>query len=262
MTALITLHGAGVQADDRWLIQDVELCVRGGELTMLVGPNGAGKSTLLSTLADDLKLSAGRRRTPAWPQHSRAWLARHLAVLPQYSELNFAFSAAEVVGLARTPHASGVRHDQKIVDAALAAMDVAHLAGASYTRLSGGERQRVQLARVLAQVWEAVDDAPRLLLLDEPTAALDLSHQRELMRLLKRLVTEAGAGLGVVAVMHDLNLAAAFADRVVCLSEGRVVADGTVHEVLSVARIADVFACQVSLIPHPVSGRPVLLYED
>lgn len=262
MSAVIELQQAGVRAGAREVLHQISASIRGGELCMLVGPNGAGKSSLLAALAADLPLHCGRRTTPRWPPRDARWLARHLAVLPQHSQLSFAFTAAEVVALARTPHASGALRDAAIVQAALKAMDVAELGDALYTRLSGGERQRVQLARVLAQVWEAEDDAPRLLLLDEPTAALDLAHQRQLMRLLKARVEQAGDGFGVVAVVHDLNLAAAYADRVLCLDHGKLVAHGPAHEVLNAQRVAEVFGCEVDVMTHPVSGRTVLVYAD
>lgn len=262
MNTLITLENAALSIGSRSLLKGMNVSIHSGELCMLLGPNGAGKSSLLGVLAGDLALTQGARLTPAWAQSSPAWLARHRAVLPQQSNLNFDFSAEEVVALSRTPHASGARRDQAIVHDALAAMDMAHLAGAAYTRLSGGERQRVQLARVLAQVWEAVDDAPRLLLLDEPTAALDLAHQRQLMRVLGQLVAAADGGLGVVAVIHDLNLAAAYAQRVICLSNGEVAADGSPDQVLNAALVGEVFSCEVRVMSHPDTGRPVLVYAN
>ncbi len=262
MSALITLENVGFRVASRSLLNALNLSIHSGELCMLVGPNGAGKSTLLGVLAGDLAPTQGQRLTPAWSHTAPSWLARHRAVLPQQSSLNFDFSVEEVVALSRTPHASGAQRDRAIVHEALAAMDVADLADAAYTRLSGGERQRVQLARVLAQVWEAVDDAPRLLLLDEPTAALDLAHQRQLMRVLGDLVAAAGNALGVVAVIHDLNLAAAYAQRVICLNHGQVAADGTPQQVLNAALVNDVFSCEVRVLNHPDTGRPVLVYAN
>ena len=262
MSTLVRLENAAFAMAGRRLLDAINLSIRSGELCMLVGPNGAGKSTLLGMLAGDLAPTCGRCSTPGWNCTAPAWLARHRAVLPQQSQLNFDFSAQEVVALSRIPHASGARRDRAIVGQALAAMDVAHLADAAYTRLSGGERQRVQLARVLAQVWETVDDAPRLLLLDEPTAALDLAHQRQLMHVLGELVEASGGGLGVVAVMHDLNLAAAYAQRVICLSKGQIAADGQAQQVLNPRLIGEVFSCDVRVLNHPDTGRPVLVYAD
>ena len=262
MSTLVTLENVAFSRGGRTLLEAINLSIYSGELCMLIGPNGAGKSTLLGLLAGDVAPTCGRRITPAWVHAGPAWLARHRAVLPQQSNLKFDFKAQEVVALSRTPHATGVRRDREIVHEALAAMDVVHLADASYTRLSGGERQRVQLARVLAQVWQAVDDAPRLLLLDEPTAALDLAHQRQLMHALVDLVEASHGGLGVVAVMHDLNLAAAYAQRVICLSQGQMAAAGPVQQVLSPALIGEVFSCDVRVLSHPDTGRPVLVYAD
>lgn len=222
----------------RDLLDDVSLSVRAGELLAVLGPNGAGKSTLLKVLAGEVvpdagEVAVGGRRLANWPPRE---LARTRAVMRQDTHLEFGFSAREVVMMGRYPHCA--RHttarDWEIVDAALAAADAGHLAERPYPGLSGGEKARVQFARALAQVWPG-DTESRLLFLDEPTAALDITHQHSLLALAReRTRTHRFA---VIAVLHDLNLAARYADRIALLDQGRVVASGSPGEVLTPAQL-------------------------
>ncbi|MGJ8670800.1 MAG: heme ABC transporter ATP-binding protein [Oceanococcus sp.] len=240
-------------------LQNVSVDVQAGELLALIGPNGAGKSSLLAVLAGDEQPSSGDLVFPAWPgAHSATWLARHRAVLPQRASLNFPFPVQQVVRLGRTPHASGQQRDEQIIVELLHALDIARMANIPYTQLSGGEQQRVQLARVLAQIWQAEDsEAPRVLMLDEPTAALDMAHQKQLMLLLRQLCDQ---GVAVVVVLHDLNLAAAWADRMLCLHQGCLAYDGTPQQVLTQAHIREVFSCECLVDAHPQTGKPVVLH--
>ena len=230
----------------QWLLNQVSLAMRPGELLALVGPNGAGKSTLLQLLTGERQPTHGQilldgRPLPDWP----AWLlARRRAVLPQSSSLAFPFTALEVVLLGRTPHCVGGERDRDrhIAWQALAVADVVGLAERLYTTLSGGERQRVQLARVMAQIWDPpLDGSPRYLLLDEPVSSLDLAHQHAVLTLAHRL---SRRGSGVLAVLHDLNLAAQYADRIAVLQAGRLQALGTPRDVLQAALIQQVFGVQ------------------
>lgn len=240
----------------RPVLTDLSFELRVGEVMAVLGTNGAGKSTLLAALSGELKADAGQVRLGAralddWPALERA---RSLAVLPQQSELVFPFRVEEVVALGRMPHAAGVQQDQRVCGQAMAAADVGHLAGRSYLALSGGERQRVHLARVLAQVWEAGEGG--CLLLDEPTASLDLAHQRLIMQQARVM---AARGLSVLVVLHDLNLAAAFADRVLLLHQGRLEALGAPWDVLQAERIARVFGVQVQVQQHPLQDCPLVI---
>jgi iron complex transport system ATP-binding protein len=243
---------------DRTILDGVSLAVEAGELLAVIGPNGAGKSTLLHLLSGALSPAGGSvvfqgRPLGDWP---RADVARRRAVLPQASELSFPFRALEVVLMGRSAHAgaSSHRHDLEVAVQALEAVDARHLAERIYPTLSGGERQRVQLARVLAQIWPD-DPEPRLLLLDEPTNNLDLSHQHALLRFARRL---ADRGLGVLAVLHDPNLAALHADRLAVLAEGHILREGPVSEVLTEDTIGRAFGLQVAVRPHPLNGTPQL----
>ncbi|MES1924222.1 heme ABC transporter ATP-binding protein [Salinisphaera sp. T31B1] len=252
--AHLSLALGGVQR-----LHDISLSVAPGRMLAVIGPNGAGKSTLIHAVIGDHPGHEGAVELAGRPIADMADRERacRVALLPQASALAFPFSVRDVVGLGRGPHASGTRMDTAIVAEACRAVDVAHLARRSYTRLSGGERQRVQLARVLAQIWRAEDAVPRLLLLDEPVAALDLGHQQQIMQ---RVRAFAAAGVAVVMVLHDITLAARHADDMLALRDGRVVAHGEPAKVVTPANMARLFDIDARVIAHPVSGTPVVLH--
>ena len=252
-------EGASLKIHHKTLLQATDLQLAAGEITAICGPNGAGKTSLLRVLSGDASPSAGAVSLNSQPLAS--WTAtdraQTLAVLPQHSSLEFAFAVEDVVVLGRTPHNSGYRHDQQIVSAALAAVDGEQLRQRNYIELSGGEQQRVQLARVLAQLWESSPHGERHLLLDEPTASLDLAHQALLLAVLKDF---AGQGVGICVVVHDLNLAARMADRLLIMQNGAIVASGSPAEVLQAELIARVFGVQVELIAHPKHETPLVVF--
>lgn len=232
------------------LVDRVSLTVGAGEIAAIVGPNGAGKSTLLSVLCGDRAPARGAVALAGCPipgQTGRA-LAKRRAVLPQRSGLNAGFSAREVVMLGQD---GGERGDRlRRAEARLALVELGHLAHRSYPTLSGGEQQRVQLARVLEQLGDA---GGRALFLDEPTAALDPRHQHLVLTLARRA---AAQGHAVVAVLHDLTLAARHADRVAVLDRGRLAAYGPPEEALDPALLREVFAIEFDLVT--AGGRPLL----
>ncbi|MBK1643524.1 heme ABC transporter ATP-binding protein [Thiocapsa imhoffii] len=243
------------------LLEDVGCVVGPGEFVVVLGPNGAGKSTLLRVLSGDLTPTTGAvslngRRLRNW---SPPVLARQRAVLPQQSALSFPFLVEDVVRMGRSPHRAVARERQEtIVQEAMRRADVWHLAGRLYPSLSGGERQRVQLARVLAQIWDPTDLGPRYLLLDEPTSALDIAHQHQLLAIAREMLS--GGELGVLAILHDLNLASAYADRILLLKNGRLVAAGPVAEIMNCADLAAVFGIPVQTIAHPqLAGRHLVI---
>ncbi len=234
-TAVVELAQLSFDSGRRQLLAPLDLRLQAGEVVALLGPNGAGKSTLLKLLAGDLSPSGGAiqlhgRALEQWP---RLALARQLGVLPQQASLSFPFTAREVVTLGTYPLSLPQRGVSLLVDDWLQRLELTALADHPYPRLSGGERQRVQLARVLVQLSQASE--PALLLLDEPTSALDLGQQHRVLQLARELARERQ--MAVVLVIHDLNQAAHYADRLLLLDGGRLMADGRPEQVLSAAQI-------------------------
>ncbi|MFV2113752.1 ABC transporter ATP-binding protein [Micromonospora sp. LOL_025] len=250
----LRLDGVTVKIDGNVIVQDLSLEVPDGRIVGLVGPNGSGKSTALRCVYRALR-----------PSRGVVWLgsddlstlklrrsARSVAALTQDGGTDLDFTVAETVALGRAPHLRGNQplseRERRLCRWAMAQLDVLHLADRGMLALSGGERQRVFVARALVQ-------EPQILVLDEPTNHLDVRHQIELLSLLR------GAGLTVLVVLHDLNLAAAACDRLGVLSGGRLVATGTPAEVLTADLIREVFGVVVSVVTHPLTGDPQLLYS-
>ncbi|MCF3104422.1 heme ABC transporter ATP-binding protein [Streptomyces roseoverticillatus] len=252
-TVLAEARSLSVRLGGRAVLDGVDLGVAAGEVLALVGPNGAGKSTLLAALAHDLPAAAGEVRIDGEP--AAAWSAAELAlrraVLPQSAELSFPFPVEDVVRMGRAPWAGtpAEGEDDAAVREAMAAAEVTGFASRPFAALSGGERARVALARVLAQ-------RTPLLLLDEPTAALDLRHQELVLRICRE---RAAAGAAVVVVLHDLGLAGAYADRVAVLHGGRVAAEGPPARVLEAELLTRVYLQPVEVIDHPRTGEPLVI---
>lgn len=248
---MIRAEDVAVELDGTRVLDGVTLDVRPREVLVLVGPNGAGKSTLLGVLSGERRPSRGsvtfrgRELSGIRP----AELARLRSVLTQENTVSFPFRVVEVVAMGRAPWARTLesRDDIAVVAEAMEAADIRHLADRRYTSLSGGEKARVSIARVLAQKAQTI-------FLDEPTAALDLRHQEDVMRLARSL---ADAGRAVVVVLHDLSLASAYADRLALVADGRLEAIGAPADVLTEERVERVYGLPVEL--HLVAGRPVVV---
>lgn len=254
----LSLHNVCAAPWGSPLLQDIELEVSAGEVMAVIGPNGAGKSSLLHAIAGGLPLGSGElklcdRPLQEWPQRERA---RALALQAQHTALNFPFTVEEVILMARIPHESGANCDADILDEVLEATDTASLRQRLFTQLSGGERQRVQLARAVAQIWRASDSHCRVLLLDEPSSALDLAHQRMVLALVTRLAAD---GVAVVMSTHDYNLVAARADQVLVLDSGSQYHCGTPAAVLSKEMFSSVFKVDVLVQSHPETGAPLVV---
>ncbi|MCX5196974.1 heme ABC transporter ATP-binding protein [Streptomyces sp. NBC_00249] len=252
-SALAEVTDLHVRLGEREVLAGIGLSARAGEVLALVGPNGAGKSTLLAALAADLPAASGTVRIDGRPvgDWSAPELALRRSVLPQSAALSFPFPVRDVVRMGRAPWAGTplAGQDEEAVAAAMAATEVTRFAERPFSALSGGERARVALARVLAQ------RAP-LLLLDEPTAALDLRHQELVLRICRE---RAAAGDAVVVVLHDLGLAAAYADRAAVLHEGRIAAVGPPSEVFGAGLLSRVYRQPVEVFPHPRTGAPLVV---
>ncbi len=232
------------------VIADVSLACSVGELVGIIGPNGSGKSTLLRLLSGVLRPAGGEVRVRARPlrDYPRRELAQTVAVVPQDTMIEFPFSVTEVVLMGRAPHLGGFAfegdRDLQVARDAMQRTGVLHLAGRSVLELSGGERQRVILARALAQ--EA-----RILLFDEPTAFLDIRHEVEIYDLLQDLQREEKS---IITILHDLNLAALYCDRIALLKAGRLVRVGPPSEVITYAALKEVYETEVYIDINDVTG--------
>ncbi|MBB2970780.1 heme ABC transporter ATP-binding protein [Mesorhizobium sp. RMAD-H1] len=260
---MIEARNLSVAIGRKRIIENVDFQARPGELTAIVGPNGSGKTTLLRALSGDLPF-AGRASINGKPFETlKSWqMASLRAVLPQATSLAFPYTVREIVRLGLTSGYSGASpHDiETLPDRALAMVDLEGFSGRFYQELSGGEQQRVQLARVLCQVWQPVlDGEPRYLFLDEPVSSLDIKHQLIIMRIARSFAERGG---GVIAILHDLNLTAMFADRIVMMHRGRVDATGKPGEMLSDDRILRVYECPLKVGVLPDGGAPFILPQS
>lgn len=257
---MLAAHHVSYALAGRYLLSEVSVAVTPGELLAVIGPNGAGKSTLLKLLCGDLTPSGGEVTLAGQPLAlwSNLEQAKRRALLSQSTSLSFPFRVLEVVLMGRNPHLAGREgaRDYRIAEAALARVAMQAFAQREYPTLSGGEQQRVQLARTLAQVWEGVPSGSRYLLLDEPTNNLDLAHQHQALAIARQLARE---GAGVLAVLHDLNLAAQYADKILILCRGRVRALGAPREVLTSETLCAAFETPVLVTRHPCLDCPLVV---
>ena len=251
--SLIAVDGLRYRTGGRMILHGIDLHVEAGSLTALVGPNGAGKSTLMRILAGDLTPAAGTVRLGGLPASGGKALemARLRAVLPQTYNLEFGFRVREVAAMGRFPHRKegAGRNDSEIVEQALADTEMTELADRLFTTLSAGEQARAMFARVLAQ-------RTPILLLDEPTAALDIRHRHLIMGLAQRVARRGGA---VAAVVHDLNLAGGYADRVGVMKGGRMTVFGPPEEILRPDLLTGVYGRRIEVIRHPETGRRLVV---
>ncbi|WP_256106695.1 ABC transporter ATP-binding protein [Streptomyces sp. ODS05-4] len=249
----LTATGVAYAVDGRTILHGVDVSAAPGETVGLVGPNGSGKTTFLRCVYGTLTPSAGRVELDGADaaEMSVRRRARRIAVVAQDAGVAAGLTVREVAAMGRGPHKrfweQDGPEDLRRVERALAEVGAGELAGRSFAELSGGERQRVMVARALVQ-------EPGLLALDEPTNHLDVRHQLEILSLVR------GLGVTALLVLHDLNLASAYCDRLVVLDGGRVVASGTPHEVVTPGLLAKVYGVPARVEPHPVTGLPLVVY--
>lgn len=253
MDQVMRLKNIGYNYGQEWSLKGIDLSLRPGEIVGILGPNGSGKSTLLKIMDGIIKPMEGEIIIDDKPFHDmkRFEFARQVAMVAQENHFRFSFTAAEVALMGRYPHMRRLqfegRRDMEIAFNALKATQTLHLADRSIHDLSEGEKQRVFIARALAQ-------EPRIILLDEPTSFLDLKFKREIFLLISSLCREKEHSVALVS--HDIDLAAQYCSRVIMLKNGRVHAEGTPDEVVTVANIEAVYECPVTVDMHPLSGRP------
>lgn len=233
---------------DKILLEDCDLEILPGRFTAVVGPNGAGKTTLLKIMAGEIQASRGTVRLNKKPiqTYKNRELSTLRAILPQHTVINFPFTIEQVIEIGRYPYHSTRLENEKIIEEVKELTQLQSLSGRFYQTLSGGEKQRVQLARVIAQLWDD-SSQPKYLLLDEPTSSLDLAQQQHLLNLAKRLCERA---IGVMTILHDLNLALQFADDILFLKKGKTVAQGSCQEIINPEVIAETFSHPVQLLEN------------
>jgi iron complex transport system ATP-binding protein len=238
------------------LLNRVNMWIQSGELVAAIGPNGAGKSTLMKTLSGEISSTAGQVRLDSKPLdgYPLAELAKFMAVLPQHTELHFPFTVEQVIGFGRIPHATGKTRDRKIAEQVMVTLEIRNLAKRDFTTLSGGEKQRVQFARVLTQIWETCEGG--FLFLDEPTSSLDLSHQH---MVLNTAWQKSRQGVGVFLVLHDMNLAARYADRILLMKQGEIVQQGSPADVLTEDALSRLFDVHIKVMDHPQGNYPLIV---
>ena len=260
---MISASSLSVSIGRQRILHDVSIEALPASVTAIIGPNGSGKTTLLKALCGELAYDGtvcinGRSLAGLKPWQAAAMRA----VLPQAATLSFPFTVREVVGLGLTNARPGMLpgEEHNLPERALSRVGLAGYGGRHYQELSGGEQQRVQLARVLCQVWSPVfDGEPRYLLLDEPVSNLDIKHQLAIMRIARDFAARGG---GVVAVLHDLNLTAMFADHVIAMHRGRVAASGPANELLTDDLLETVFECALRVGLPPAGGAPFVLPQS
>ncbi|MBB5702719.1 iron complex transport system ATP-binding protein [Ochrobactrum daejeonense] len=260
---MIETKALSVSLSGKTIIRDIAFSARRGEVTAIVGPNGSGKTTLLRALSGDIPFTGSAYLDGRSFAAIKPWeMASRRAVLPQASALSFPFTVREIVKIGLTGGYSGVsRQEEKdLPDMALHKVDLDGFGGRLYQELSGGEQQRVQLARVLCQVWKpVVDGEARYLFLDEPISSLDIRHQIVVMEIARDF---AMAGGGVVAVLHDLNLTAMFADRIAVMNKGRLDTMGSPQDTLTDERLERIYECSLRVGVSPEKGVPFILPQS
>lgn len=259
---MLHIENISYSVKGRSLLKNIELSLSPGRLGVIMGANGAGKSTLLKLIAGDIRPADGTLR---WngrtlSTYSTAELAKKRGVLRQQYQMLLPFTASQIIEMGRYPHFGNTLSPRcKIVIEEVAAYTgVAHLLNRNYLTLSGGEQQRVQLARVLAQVWDA-PRAEQLILLDEPVSALDILFQHQLLSLVKQL---ASRGFLILAVLHDLNLAMQYADDVLLLKQGEMVGFGEKGDILNAANIQHTFQVEVGIHQHQEYQHPFITVKN
>ena len=259
---MLVLQNISVSLGQTEILHNISLELNSGQMVVLCGPNGAGKSTLLKVISGELKPSCG---SVSWDGiQIEDWTPNNLAKtrgkLSQESRLSFPFRTQEVVEMGRFPYGKNPNNG-KVISQCMKLTHIEYLYNRRYNTLSGGEKQRLHFARVLAQITSTDIEAlnNKVLLLDEPTSALDLKHQESLLRLSKRLATQHNCL--VIVVLHDLNLAAAWADQMIIMKKGEIKHIGSVQAVCISSVISEIYDIKALVLEHPSTGKPIITVE-
>jgi iron complex transport system ATP-binding protein len=253
------LTDISLRIQNKQILEQISLTLQAGLFTAVVGPNGAGKSSLLKVMAQEYDHYQGR--VCINKKLSTAYTPKELslvrAVLPQNANVQFGFSVLQIITLGRHAHLTSNRENEKIVNEVMFLTNTLDLRERIYLSLSGGEKQRVQLARVLAQVWED-EGFPRFVLLDEPTSSLDIAQQQNIFSLARQVCER---NIGVLAIIHDLNQAVQYADQLYFLRNGKIVTSGDAQKVFTKSNIEETFCCRVNVYHDPCSNCPFIIPE-
>lgn len=258
---MLRTEGICYSIGKKTILKNISLDFRPGDFNMILGPNGSGKSTFLKVFSGELKPTKGNvfMEEKKISDCKKEDIAKVRAVMTQQPELGFPLAVEEVVMMGRYPHFDFNPHkkDEEICLEAIAKMQVQHLVGRNYLTLSGGEKQRVQFARVLAQIWEVPPTGTRYLFLDEPLTNLDINYQQAFLMVASEMVK---LNTVLIAIMHDINLSVQYADNLIFLKQGEMIASGKPTEILSEDLIRHVFDVDTRIIQNPLNGLPLMIY--
>ena len=256
---MYVLSDISFRIQGKQILHRVSLTLQPGVFAAIVGPNGAGKSSLLKVMAQEHghytgRVTINKKLSEAYTPKE---LSRVRAVMPQHATVQFAFSVEQIIALGRHAHLTTKKENLKIVEEVMTLTKTIHLRERIYLTLSGGEKQRVQLARVLAQVWEETG-FPRYILLDEPTSSLDIAQQQNIFSLARHVCER---NIGVLAIIHDLNQAVQYADELYFLRDGKIVISGDAQQVFTKSNIEETFCCRVNVYRDPCNDCPYIIPE-
>ena len=245
------------------ILNGISAAFNPGEFNMILGPNGSGKSTFLKIFSGEINkyngsVFYGEEKITTLKKEE---LAKHRAVMSQQPELSFPLMVEEVVMMGRYPHFSFApnKRDESICNQVMERMNLISFKERNYLTLSGGEKQRVQYARVLAQIWGKPAEGHRYLFLDEPLTSLDINYQQEFLQIAREFTNE---GTVLIAVMHDINLAIQYADKLFFLKEGKLIAHGSPKDIMHETLIKEVFNVDTSIINNPINNNPLVVYRN
>ena len=254
---MLKVENLNISLQATQILFDIDFEIETGMFVSVLGPNGAGKSTLLKGLSGDIDSAKSEvfLEEKTLKEYKPKELANLRSVMPQAIQLDFPFLVSEIIEMSLINNIP-LKDRAGYVEEALNLFDVCHLTDRNYLTLSGGEQQRVQLARVIAQVTINKDNSPRYLFLDECTASLDLAHQHQVFEVVSKVIKNKN--IAVISVLHDLNLASQYSDKLVLMQEGRIISQGTVEEVLTAEQVSNVYGYPVQIIQHH-KGWPMVI---